>query len=276
MRERPLRRTVLNVVGVLVCLIWVFPVYWMVNTAFLSADQVRSATPTFVPFGGDLSAFGRVFDESFVASMRLSLVVTGLTVLVALVFAFLAALAVSRFRFRGRKAMVLTVLIVQMIPAEGLFISQYRMLEGWSLLNSIAGLSLLYVAMVLPFTVWMLRGFVDGIPVDLEHAAMIDGCGRTKAFFVVTFPLLAPGLVASGVYAFLQAWNEFTLATVVMSPGNRTVPLWLRGLTTQSNAAIDWPGVMAGALLVALPVIVFFIIVQNKMTSGLVAGAVKG
>jgi N,N'-diacetylchitobiose transport system permease protein len=105
---------------------------------------------------------------------------------------------------------------------------------------------------------------------------MIDGCGRTRAFFAVTFPLLAPGLVASGVYAFLQAWNEFTLATVVMSPSNRTVPLWLRGLTTQSNAAIDWPGVMAGALLVAIPVIVFFIIVQNKMTSGLVAGAVKG
>jgi N,N'-diacetylchitobiose transport system permease protein len=269
-------RSLFNVLGVLVCLVWVFPVYWMVNSAFLTPQQVRSATPTFVPFGGDFSAFGRVFDESFVSSMRLSLVVTFLVVAIALVFAFLAALAVSRFRFAGRKGFILTVLIVQMIPAEGLFISQYKMLESWSLLNSIAGLSLVYVAMVLPFTVWMLRGFVEGIPVELEQAAMIDGCGRTRAFFAVTFPLLAPGLVASGVYAFLQAWNEFTLATVVMSPSNRTVPLWLRGLTTQSNAAIDWPGVMAGALLVAVPVIVFFVIVQNKMTSGLVAGAVKG
>lgn len=269
-------RSLFNVLGVLVCLVWVFPVYWMVNSAFLTPQQVRSATPTFVPFGGDLSAFGRVFDDSFVSSMRLSLVVTFLVVAIALVFAFLAALAVSRFRFKGRKGFILTVLIVQMIPAEGLFISQYKMLESWSLLNSIAGLSLVYVAMVLPFTVWMLRGFVEGIPVELEQAAMIDGCGRTRAFFAVTFPLLAPGLVASGVYAFLQAWNEFTLATVVMSPSNRTVPLWLRGLTTQSNAAIDWPGVMAGALLVAVPVIVFFVIVQNKMTSGLVAGAVKG
>ncbi|MGO1316659.1 MAG: carbohydrate ABC transporter permease [Cellulomonadaceae bacterium] len=271
-----MRRTALNVAGVLIALLWAFPVYWMVNSAFLTPAQVRSATPTFVPFGGDFSAFGRVFDASFVNSMRLSLVVTGLTVAVALVFAFLAALAVSRYRFGGRRGFIMTILVVQMIPAEALFISQYRMLDGWNLLNSIAGLTLLYVAMVLPFTVWMLRGFVEGIPADLEQAAMIDGCGRTKAFFLITFPLLAPGLVACGVYAFLQAWNEFTLATVVMSPSNRTVPLWLRGLTTQSNAAIDWPSVMAGALMVALPVIVFFVIVQNRMTSGLVSGAVKG
>jgi N,N'-diacetylchitobiose transport system permease protein len=271
-----MRRVTLNTVGVLLCLVWVFPVYWMVNSAFLTSDQVRSATPTFVPFGGTTAAFGRVFDERFVASMRLSIVVTLLVVGVALLFAFLAALAVSRFRFAGRKGFVLTVLLVQMIPAEAMFISQYKMLEGWSLLNTVGGLTLLYVAAVLPFTVWMLRGFVDGIPVELEQAAMIDGCSRTRAFFAVTFPLLAPGLVASGVYAFLQAWNEFTLATVIMSPSNRTVPLWLRGLTTQSNAAIDWPGVMAGALLVAVPVIVFFVLVQNRMTSGLVSGAVKG
>lgn len=267
---------VFNTVGVILALIWVFPVYWMINSAFLTPSQVRSKTPTFVPFGGDFSAFGRVFDEKFLHTMKLSIIVTLISVGIALIFAFLAALAVSRFRFGGRKGFILTVLFVQMIPAEALFISQYKMLEGWALLNSIAGLSLIYIAMILPFMVWMLRGFVEGIPADLENAAMIDGCSRTKAFFVVTFPLLAPGLVASGVYGFLQAWNEFTLATVVMSPSNRTVPLWLRALTTQSNAAIDWPGVMAGALLVAIPVIVFFILVQNKMTSGMVAGAVKG
>ena len=168
------------------------------------------------------------------------------------------------------------ILVVQMIPAEALFISQYKMLQGWSLLNSIAGLSLVYVAAVLPFTVWMLRGFVDGIPADLEQAAMIDGCSRTKAFFKITFPLLASGLVASGVYAFLQAWNEFTLATVVMSPSNQTLPLWLRGLAVVSNKAVDWPAVMAGAVLVAVPVIIFFMLVQGRMTSGLVSGAVKG
>lgn len=228
-----------NIVGVTLALIWVFPVYWMLNSAFLKSSDVKSSVPTFVPFGGDFSAFGRVFDASFLNSMKLSIIVTLISVAVALVFAFLAAIAVSRFRFGGQKGFILTVLIVQMIPAEGLFISQYKMLEGWALLNSIGGLSLIYIAMILPFTVWMLRGFVAGVPVDLEHAAMIDGCSRTQAFFKVTFPLLAPGLVAAGVYGFLQTWNEFTLATVVMSPGNRTVPLWLRALTTQSNAAVD-------------------------------------
>ncbi len=265
-----------NTIGVIFALIWVFPFYWMINSAFLTPGQVRSSTPTFVPFGGDFSAFERVFSQQFVNSMRISIIVTLIAVGVALVFAFLAAIAVSRFRFAGQKGFILTVLFVQMIPAEGLFISQYKMLEGWGILNSIAGLSIIYIAMILPFTVWMLRGFVAGIPVDLEHAAMIDGCGRTQAFFKVTFPLLAPGLVAAGVYGFLQTWNEFTLATVIMAPNNQTVPLWLRGQTAVSNAAVDWPGVMAGAAMVAVPVMIFFIIVQNKMTSGMVAGAVKG
>ncbi len=266
-----------NTVGFILALVWVFPVYWMLNSAFLKTDQVKTAVPTFVPFGGDISAFKRVFDERFLHSMRLSITITLISVAVALLFAFLAAIAVSRFRFAGQKGFILTVLIVQMIPAEGLFISQYKMLNGWGLLNSIGGLSLIYIAMILPFTVWMLRGFVAGVPIDLEHAAMIDGCSRTRAFFAVTFPLLAPGLVAAGVYGFLQTWNEFTLATVVMQPGNRTIPLWLRNLSASGGTqAIDWPGVMAGAVLVAVPVIIFFIFVQNKMTSGMVAGAVKG
>ncbi len=270
------RKIGLNSLGIILALIWIFPVYWMVNTAFLPESKARSSTPTFVPFGGDFSAFGRVLGDKFFSSMKLSLSITLIVVAVALVFAFLSALAVSRFRFAGRKGFILLILVVQMIPAEALFISQYKMLQGWGLLNSIAGLSLVYIAAVLPFTVWMLRGFVDGIPQELEQAAMIDGCSRTKAFFKITFPLLAPGLVASGVYAFLQAWNEFTLATVVMSPSNPTLPLWLRGLAVQSNKAVDWPGVMAGAVLVAVPVIVFFMFVQGRMTSGLVSGAVKG
>src|SRR5690606_30308017 len=106
-------------------------------------------------------------------------------------FAFLAALAVSRFRFRGRKSFIVTVLVVQMIPAEGLFISQYQMLDGWRLVNSVIGLSIVYVAAILPFTIWMLRGFVSGVPIELEEAATVDGCSRTGAFFRITFPLLA-------------------------------------------------------------------------------------
>jgi N,N'-diacetylchitobiose transport system permease protein len=149
-------------------------------------------------------------------------------------------------------------------------------LDTWHLVNSVVGLSIVYTAAILPFTVWMLRGFVSGVPVELEEAAMVDGLSRTQAFFRITFPLLAPGLVAAGVYGFLQAWNEYTLALVVMTDrGERTLPLWLQGLV-EANRATDWGVVMAGATVISIPVIVFFLFVQKRMSAGLVAGAVKG
>jgi N,N'-diacetylchitobiose transport system permease protein len=271
------RRRALGLVAVVLSILWVFPIYWMINSAFLPLNKLQTPTPTFFPVEGTLSNFRRVLNEpSFWAAMRVSLAVVAIVLVAALLFAFLAALAVSRFRFRGRKGFILTILVVQMIPAEGLFISQYQMLDGWNLVNKVAGLALVYTAAILPFTIWMLRGFVAGVPIELEEAAMVDGLSRTGAFFRITFPLLAPGLVAAGVYGFLQAWNEYTLALVVMTdPAQRTLPLWLQGLV-ESNRATDWGVVMAGSAVIAIPVIVFFLFVQNKMTSGLVAGAVKG
>lgn len=276
-RRRPLARRLLGALAVVVSLVWVFPVYWMISSAFLPSNRLRTAEPTFFPVDGTLSNFRRVFaDPEFLDSFRVSLAVTGLTLAAAILFAFVAALAISRFRFRGRKSFIVTILVVQMIPAEGLFVSQYQLLDGWGLVNAVLGLSIVYVAAILPFTIWMLRGFVSGIPIELEEAAMVDGLSRTAAFFRITFPLLAPGLVASGVYGFLQAWNEYTLALVVMTdPSQRTVPLWLQGLV-EANRATDWGVVMAGATLVTVPVIVFFLFVQNRMSAGLVAGAVKG
>jgi N,N'-diacetylchitobiose transport system permease protein len=270
-------RRLLGLLAVVVALVWVFPIYWMISSAFLPTNQLRRAEPTFFPFGGTLSNFRRVVtDSSFYDAVKVSLAVTGITLVVAIVFAFLAAVAISRFRFRGRKSFIVTILVVQMIPAEGLFISQYQMLDTWGLVNAVLGLSIVYVAAILPFTIWMLRGFVGGVPIELEEAAMIDGLSRTGAFFRITFPLLAPGLVASGVYGFLQAWNEYTLALVVMTdPDRRTLPLWLQGLV-EANRATDWGVVMAGATVISIPVIVFFLFVSKRMSAGLVAGAVKG
>ncbi len=270
-------RRALGVLAVAVAVVWVFPIYWMINSAFLPTSELQRPEPTFLPFGGTFSNFQRVLtDGSFYESVKVSLAVTGITIAVAILFAFVAALALSRFRFRGRKSFIVTILVVQMIPAEGLFISQYQMLDSWGLVNAILGLTIVYVAAILPFTIWMLRGFVSGVPIELEEAAMIDGCSRTGAFFRITFPLLAPGLVASGVYGFLQAWNEYTLALVVMTdPEQRTLPLWLQGLV-EANRATDWGLVMAGATLIAVPVIAFFLFVQKRLSAGLVAGAVKG
>ena len=272
-------RALLGALAILVALLWVFPVYWMANSSLLPNTTLQSFIPTFVPFGGSLDNFAAALaDGEFYAALGMSVSITLIAVFFCLIFAFFAAVAISRFRFRGRKSFIVAVLVVQMLPAEGLFIAQYKMVASVHLLDSVIGVSVIYIAAVVPFTVWMLRGFVAGVPADLEEAAMVDGLSRFGAFMRITFPLLAPGLVASGVYAFLQAWNEFTVALVLLpSESAQTLPLWLRGFVQASaTRETDWGQVMAASTLVAVPVIVFFLIVQGRLTSGLVSGAVKG
>lgn len=278
-KPRRLPRALLGALAIVLAIVWVFPVYWMLNSSLLPSVVLEKTTPTLLPIGGSFKNFASVFaDGSFLQALGISLTVAGIAVVCCLLFAFLAALAISRFRFKGRRAFVLAVLFIQMLPAEGMFIAQYKLMGSINLLNSVVGVSIIYIAAVVPFTIWMLRGFVAGIPAELEEAAMVDGLSRTQAFLRITFPLLAPGLVASGVYAFLQAWNEFTVALVILQDSSmQTLPLWLRGFIQQSaSRSIDWGEVMAASTLVAVPVIIFFLFVQGRMTSGLVSGAVKG
>ena len=272
-------RSLYGVIAIVVAIVWVFPVYWMVNSSLLPNVTLQSFVPTFVPFGGSFANFqAALADGEFYTALGMSVSITLIAVFFCIIFAFLGAVAISRFRFRGRTGFVLAVLLIQMLPAEGLFIAQYKLMGSLNLLNSIVGVSVIYIAAVVPFTIWMLRGFVAGVPADLEEAAMIDGLSRTQAFMRITFPLLAPGLVASGVYAFLQAWNEFTVALVLLQDNSsQTLPLWLRGfIQASASRATDWGQVMAASTLVAIPVIIFFLFVQGRMTSGLVSGAVKG
>jgi N,N'-diacetylchitobiose transport system permease protein len=279
MKRSTVRRTLWSTLAIVVALIWVFPVYWMVSSSFIPTAKLASFIPTFFPTNPTMSNYtGALADGSFFAALGMSVAITLTVVFFCIIFAFLAAIAISRFRFRGRTSFVIAVLIVQMLPAEGLFIAQYKMVASVNLLDSVIGVSVIYIAAVVPFTIWMLRGFVAGIPADLEEAAMVDGLSRFGAFMRITFPLLAPGLVASGVYAFLQAWNEFTVALVLLpSEAAQTLPLWLRGFVQASaTRETDWGQVMAASALVAVPVIIFFLIVQGRLTSGLVAGAVKG
>jgi N,N'-diacetylchitobiose transport system permease protein len=273
----PLRRAGLNGAGLLVAAVALFPAYWMILTSFRRGVDIRSATPSFLPWPGTLGNYRKVFERDFFwTAMKNSLVVTSLTLAMALVVAFLAAVALSRFRFRGRIAFVATILIVQMVPAEALVISLFQVLDGWQLINTVIGLSLTYLVFVLPFTIWTLRGFVDGVPFELEEAAMTDGASRFTAFRKVTFPLVAPGLVATSVFALIQTWNEFIFALVIMNrPENQTLPVWLQAFNEGARGT-DWGGVMAGSTIMSIPVIIFFLIVQRKITSGLTAGAVKG
>lgn len=281
-RRRRIRPSTIgwSALSVVLFALFAFPVYWMVNTSFQPNNEVRGSDLHFWPDNFTLRNYETVlFDPGrtpFMPAAANSLIVTLTTVAVALIFAFLAALAVTRFRFKSRRTFIVVILVVQMIPGEAMIVSIFRVIDGWQLLNTLIGLTIVYVATVLPFTIWTLRGFVNGVPVDLEEAAMIDGCSRSGAFWRVTFPLLAPGLVATGVFGFIQAWNEFVIALVLNArPEMMTLPVWLRTFLV-ANGTTNWAAIMAGSTLMAIPVIVFFLFVQGRMTSGLVSGAVKG
>ena len=275
--RRRAKRVAINATGAVVAFVALFPVYWMVLSSFKRNSELRTVNPQFVPTNPTLDNYRRVFERDFFwTAMRNSAMVTVTVVFLALAVAFLAALAISRFRFRGRMAFIITILAIQMIPAEAMIISLFQVLDGRELTNRIIGLSLTYLIFVLPFTIWTLRGFVSGVPLELEEAARVDGASRFGAFMRVTLPLVAPGLVATGIFAFILAWNEFIFALVLMNrPETQTMPVWLQAFNEGARGT-DWGGVMAGSTLMALPVVAFFLIVQRKVTSGLTAGAVKG
>ena len=266
-----------NAILVITSLMWLLPVYWMVNSAFQTERNLLSSPPKLIPAPLTTEHFAKVLSSpAFHSALLMSLSAAVITVVATTLCSLLAALALARFNFRGRRTLIVAILVIQMIPAEALFISQYRMLDSWALLNSVAGLSLLYVGGVLPFVTWMIRGYVEAVPEELEQAAMIDGCTRIQAFMRVTLPLLAPGFVSTSVFAFLHSWNEYTLALIVLSRDSAvTLPLWLQSFQ-QGLQGSDWGGVMAGSTLITIPVLILFIFVQNRMSTGMVSGAVKG
>ncbi len=193
MKIKSVSTGVWTVVAIAVAVVWAFPVYWMFNSSFLPNAVLQSTTPTFLPFGGSFDNFKNVFaDGKFVAALGISLTVTLTTVAVALFVAFLGALAISRFKFKGRKSFILAMLLIQMLPAEGMFIAQYKMMSSVGLLNNVLGLTLLYTAAVIPFTIWMLRGFVAGVPAELEEAGMVDGLSRTAGVHAHHLPAVGP------------------------------------------------------------------------------------
>ena len=265
-----------NATGLLVLAVMVFPIYWMVTTAVKPGKQILSLTPVWFPSSPTLANFADAVQRPyFWNNLGNSLLIVAGTLVVSLTVAFLAAVAVARFGFRGRTAFVVLVIGVQMVPLTALVIPLYLLIDKVGQLDTLAGVIASYLAFVLPFMVWTMRGFIVNIPVDLEEAAMVDGCTRLGAFVRIVFPLVAPGVVATSIYGFIQAWNEFVIAYVLLSSQrNQTLMVWLASFTTYRGT--DWGGLMAGATLCAIPVVIFFLIVQRHVVSGLTAGAVKG
>lgn len=276
MSRRTLGRVGWNALGLLVFAVMIFPVYWMISTAFKEGRNILADTPQFVPHPATLSNFSdAIHRQYFWDVVRNSLIIVVAVVVISLVVAFLAALALAKFRFYGRGAFIVLILGVQMVPLNALIIPLYIQLSRAGLVNELSGVIVTYLTFVLPFSVWTLRGFMLGIPKELEEAAMVDGSTRFGAFVRILLPLIAPGLVATSIFAFIQAWNEYLIAYVFLNDAEKqTITVWLANFTTQRGT--DWGPLMAAATLTALPVVVFFMLVHRKIAFGLTAGAVRG
>jgi N,N'-diacetylchitobiose transport system permease protein len=277
-RARVARRVGINLVGLFVFVVMAFPVYWMVATSFKQGNDVLSFEPQWIPRHPTLASFREAIERDyFWTGVRNSVIVVLSVVACSLLLAFLAALALAKFRFYGRRAFVVVIFAVQMVPLTALIIPLYITLSTVHQVDRLTGVIVSYVALVLPFCVWTLRGFIAGVPKELEEAAMVDGSTRLGAFVRILLPLVGPGLVATSIFAFIQAWNEYIIAYVTLSsPGKQTITIWLANFTTGTNRGVDWGTLMAGATLTALPVVVFFVLVHRRIAFGLTAGAVRG
>ncbi|GIH14384.1 carbohydrate ABC transporter permease [Rugosimonospora africana] len=266
---------VANAAGLLFAVVMAFPVYWAINTAFKPVNEVETFTPEFVPRHPTLSNFASALNApNFLTDLKNSVIVTVCAVVFGLIIGFLGALAIARFRFYGRRALILVILIVQMIPFLSLLIPLYLTMNGLNLTNSLTGVVIVYMVLVLPYTVWMLRGFIIGVPRELDEAALVDGCTRWQTFYRIILPLTAPGLVAASIYGFIQTWNEFIIINTLNDSGKWNLMAWLA--SNQTLRGTTWGPLMAAATLTSLPVVVFFLIIQRNVATGLTAGAVKG
>jgi N,N'-diacetylchitobiose transport system permease protein len=266
-----------NAIGLALFAVMVFPVFWMLSTAFKNNDQINSFNPVWFPGHPILSHFrDAVHRPYFWVDVKNSVIVVVSTVVVALALSFFAALALAKYRFTGRKLFIVLVIGIQMLPQAGLIIPLYVVLAKHNEVNKLTGLILVYLTFALPFCVWTLRGFLLGIPKELEEAAMVDGSSRLGAFVRILLPLVAPGLVATSVFAFITSWNEFIFAnTLLHDDQHRTITVFL-SLMYGGARFVDWGAIMAASTLIAIPVVIFFLLVQRRIAFGLTVGAVKG
>ncbi len=287
-QQRRLADAATHAVLIFTTLVMLFPIFWIVSTSFKPQAEVESSRVTLFPQHFTLENYDHILnglkanDRETGEEINLfwrwglnSLGVALITTTIGVLLAASCAYALSRFKFPGRRTVLVAFLITQMFPGAILVVPLYNLLKEFGLLNSWPGLTLAYCTVALPFSVWMLKGFFDAIPYDLEEAAIVDGCSPFGAYWRIALPLTLPGIAVVAFYNFMTAWNEFMLALTFMSgETSKTLPVGLRGFIFQFNT--DWHYLAAGSVLVTIPVMIIFFYAQRGLISGLTAGGVKG
>ncbi|MDD3981068.1 MAG: carbohydrate ABC transporter permease [Spirochaetales bacterium] len=252
-----------------------FPFYWTFVTSIKSSAELYGQTVTYWPKMPTFESYRRLFSEyNFLKPMGNSLLVAALTTIISVTVSVLAAYSFSRYRFKGRKFLMSMFLTNNMFPTVLLLIPLYAIMRKIGILYTPASLVLSYTTFTIPFSIWLLSGFLDDLPLSLEEAAMVDGANRAQAFLRIILPILMPGMVATGAYIFMNSWNEYTFAVMFTNEANRTIPVALKNLIGQLG--VEWGMLTAGGIITIIPVCIMFFFAQKRLISGLTAGAVKG
>ena len=274
---------VLIYTALILATIWaMFPIFWMISTSFKHQPEIFRMPPSLVPLQPTLDNYAAILRGTlasaipFLAYFRNSLVVALGTVLVTLVLAAPAAYAFSRVPFRGKRRLIYMVLVSQMLPVVLILIPLYRSLQRLRLLSTYPGLILPYLMLTLPFSIWMLKGYFDSIPRELDEAAKVDGCTKLQAMLRVILPNVKPGLTATAIVTFIMAWDEFIIALTVMDKNAmRTLPVGMIQ-SFVGEFSIKWGEMMAASVVTAVPVVLIFIFLSRYLIGGLITGAIKG
>jgi trehalose/maltose transport system permease protein len=257
-----------------------FPFYWAIRSAFTPDGEQFNTPIDYFPKHPTLANFREALSTStFQHALINSTIVAASVTLLSLLVGSLAAYALGRFRFRGRSAVLYLMLSMTIFPQIAILGALYTMISDFHLYDKLGALIFSYLIFTLPFTVWVLTSFMRSLPGDLEEAAYVDGATPLQVFYKVLLPLIAPGLVTTGLLAFISAWNEYLYAvSFIQSPGHYTVPIAITSFVGKSGNAFQtpWGQVMAATVIVTLPLITATLILQRRILAGLTAGAVKG
>ena len=253
-----------------------FPFYWAIVSSLRSGSEIF--TTDILPQRLSLANYAAVFiAQPFGKNILNSIIVASSTVLMAMLLGISAAYALGRYQFHGRRFMLLTILGISMFPQVAVLSGLFELVQNLGMYNTLWGLSLTYLLMTLPFTVWVLTSFMKQFPRELEEAAIMDGASSIKILIRIFLPLLTPAMITTGLLSFIVAWNEFLFAlTFTMTNSQRTVPVAIALLNGASEHELPWGNIMAASVIVTVPLIVLVLIFQRRIVSGLTAGAVKG
>jgi trehalose/maltose transport system permease protein len=275
-----LSRTLFFVVLAIIFVYIVFPFYWAFRSSITPDNELFTTPVHYWPVNPTLAHYQEVFTNAdFLIALRNSTIVAASTTILALFIGTVGAYALGRFKFRGRLPVMYLILSMTMFPAIAILGSLFDLVRRFGLYNQLPSLIVTYLVFTLPFTVWVLTSFFQGLPKELEEAAYVDGASPLETLYKVMLPLIAPGLVTTGLLAFINAWNEFLFAvSFLQTPDRRTVPLaiFLFNTATGGGFEIPWGTIMAATVVVTVPLIILVLIFQNRIISGLTAGAVKG